>query len=201
MNASDERRIVANWNIILIGARGAGKTTVGRALALRLERPFIDIDEWIERFSGRSIRTLFAETGESGFRNLESSVIHRILQQDGQVVSVGGGAVMLRENRDWMHAGGQVLWLKADVEELVRRVASDPRSGGQRPALTALPPLEEMREILSQREPLYEQLADLAVETDSRRPEEIVGQIMAWLEHGPENTNQVTRPPAPPKQP
>jgi shikimate kinase len=182
VNRSTERAALARWNIILIGARGAGKTSVGRRLAQRLSRPFVDTDERMERLSGRSVRELFAERGETGFRDLESKTLRQALLENGQVVSVGGGAVVREENRNSLRTSGMCVWLTAPAPELARRVAGDPRSVDLRPALTPLPPGAEMQRLLDERGPLYAQLADLTIETSGREIEQIVDTILASID-------------------
>ena len=182
MSLRAERAALARWNIILIGARGAGKTSVGRQLAQKLSRPFVYTDERIERLTGRSVRELFAERGETAFRDLESKTLRQALHENGQVVSVGGGAVLRDENRNSLHTSGLCVWLTAPAPELARRVAADPRSADLRPALTPLSPGGEMQRLLDERGPLYAQLADLTIETSGRDVEQIIDTILASID-------------------
>lgn len=182
MSNAAERAALARWNIILIGARGAGKTSVGRRLAQRLQRPFVDTDERIERLTGRSVRELFAERGETGFRDLESKSLRQALLENGQVVSIGGGAVVRDENRNCLRTSGLCVWLTAPAAELARRVAADQRGAEARPALTTLAPAEEMERLLEERSPLYAQLADLTLDTTDRDIEQIVDTILASID-------------------
>lgn len=182
MSRADERGALARWNIILIGARGAGKTSVGRRLSERLTRPFVDIDERIERLTNRSVRELFSERGEGAFRDLESKSLRQALLENGQVVSVGGGAVLRDENRNSLRTSGLCVWLTAPAVELSRRVAGDPRSTDLRPALTTLAPGAEMQRLLDERAPLYAQLADLTIDTSGRDIDQIVDTILASID-------------------
>jgi shikimate kinase len=182
MSKAAERAALARWNIILIGARGAGKTSVGRRLAQRLQRPFVDTDERIERLTGRSVRELFAERGETGFRDLESKSLRQALLENGQVVSVGGGAVVRDENRNCLRTGGLCIWLTAPAAELLRRVAADEGSPTTRPALTTLSPADEMKRLLEERSPHYSQLADLTLDTADRDVDQIVDTIVASID-------------------
>lgn len=177
-----ERAALARWNIVLIGARGAGKTSVGRRLAQRLALPFVDTDERVERLTGCNVRELFSERGETAFRDLESKSLRQALLENGQVVSVGGGAVLRDENRNSLRTGGLCIWLTAPAGELARRVATDPRSLDSRPALTPLSPGAEMQRLLDERGPLYAQLADLTIDTTGRDVEQIVDTILASID-------------------
>jgi shikimate kinase len=182
VSRASERTALARWNIILIGARGAGKTSVGRLLARELSRPFVDTDERIERLTGRSVSQLFAERGETAFRDLESKTLRQALLENGQVVSVGGGAVVRDENRNSLRTSGLCVWLTAPASELARRVAGDARSAASRPSLTPLTPGAEMQRLLEERGPLYAQLADLTIETTGREVEQIVATILASID-------------------
>ncbi|RMF83405.1 MAG: shikimate kinase [Planctomycetota bacterium] len=170
----------AKDNLFLIGYRGAGKTCVGAIVADRLRRPFVDLDALIERTAGLSIRDLFEQHGEPAFRDLEQQTLAHVCADSSQVVSVGGGAVLREENRKRMKACGRCIWLRAATEELATRLAADPKTAAQRPALTARGVLEEIEEQLAQRAPLYERLADTIVDTTGRSIEAVAGEIVAW---------------------
>jgi len=124
-------------NVILIGYRGCGKTCVGRELAARLHWPFVDTDEQVEATAGRSIREIFEQDGEVAFRQLEPRAIADVTRASGQVIAVGGGALLSAANRAALRQAGVCVWLTAPATELRRRLRADPRTGATRPALTA----------------------------------------------------------------
>ncbi len=169
--------------VVLIGARGSGKTSVGRALASALGWEFVDIDERIERRAGRTIAEIFAGEGEGGFRALETRAIGEIAG-DGcgpRVVSAGGGAVLRVENRRALRGVGPCVWLTATVETLLRRVGSDPGGASRRPALSRAPAGVEMEAVLRAREPLYREMADVIIDTERLTPEDVVREVTAAL--------------------
>jgi shikimate kinase len=168
-------------NIILIGLRGCGKSSVGRELALRLGWPLVDTDKRIEATAGRSIREIFKQDGEASFRSLEAAVIAQVVQGSEQVISVGGGAVLSEPNRQALRAAGLCVWLTAPPEELYRRMLGDPRNHATRPALTDRDVLDEVRHLLKQREPLYAGLAHHVVETGGRPIGQVVDAVLALL--------------------
>jgi shikimate kinase len=173
-------------NVILVGARGSGKTSVGRELARRLGWVFIDTDAQAEAATGQSIRSLFEDGDEAFFRRLETGILRGAARQSQQVISVGGGAVLATENRELLRTAGVCIWLVAPAEELYRRVTQDPTSAERRPALTPLDGLEEMREVLRRRGPLYAEVAHHVVETGQRTIAEVADEVLRVLsEHGP----------------
>lgn len=168
-------------DIVLVGFRGCGKTSAARGLGQRLGRPAVDTDSLIEEQAGCSVREIFARLGEAAFRAMESRVLEEVIGRGGQVISVGGGAVLLEANRRVLRRG-VCVWLRASAEELARRLAADERSATLRPALTALPPEEEVRRLLAVREPLYREVADAAVDTEGKSAEDIIRGLMAVIE-------------------
>jgi shikimate kinase len=169
-------------HLFLIGYRGSGKTTVGRRLADRWSLPFTDSDEWIERQSGKSIRSIFAEDGEEAFRTLEEQAIEQLsLAVQPSVVSLGGGAILRSANRRRLREGGWSVWLQASPSELAQRIQADQATAERRPALTKLAGIEEIIQVLKQREPLYRETADLSVDTGGKPLEAIVDEIAAWI--------------------
>jgi shikimate kinase len=171
-------------NVILIGYRGCGKTSVGRLLATRLGWTLVDTDERIEAAAGRSIRDIFAQGGEAAFRRLEADAVAEVARGTRQVISVGGGAVLSEDNRRTLRAAGVRVWLTAPAEELYRRMRGDPRDARTRPALTGRGGLDEVRHLLAEREPLYAELADHVVPTGQRSVEQVVEAILAALGSG-----------------
>ncbi len=152
-------------HLVLIGPRGSGKSSVGRLAARLLGWEFADTDALIES-GGRTIAEVFAAEGESGFRVLEREVICDLQPVDNTVIATGGGAVLDAANRDHLAGLGKVIYLHATPERLVARIA-----GSNRPPLTDADPLEEMRRVLTHREPLYRALADAVLDTETLDPD------------------------------
>jgi shikimate kinase len=164
--------------LTLIGYRATGKTTLARLLAQRLGWEWIDADVEIERRAGKSIARIFAEDGEPAFRDIEVEVTRDLCQQRRLVLAAGGGAPMRAENREAMHAGGTVVWLKALPKTIHRRMTGDATTAGRRPDLTAQGGLAEIVQLLGRREPIYDETADFAVDTEEKTPEAIVAEIL-----------------------
>ncbi len=121
-------------NIVLVGYRGCGKSSVGRKLADRLWRAFVDVDEMIVRKAGKTIKAIFEEEGEPWFRDLEAQVVHDIMQLDDQVVALGGGTLMFEKNRQTIEqADAKVIYLRCDADVLCQRIQCDPASAATRP--------------------------------------------------------------------
>lgn len=165
-------------NITLIGYRGTGKSTVARLVAERLDWQWVDADSRVEELAGRTIREVFQAEGEAGFRDRETAVIRELAACDRLVIAAGGGAVLRPENRQVIKASGMTVWLVASAETIERRLTSDPSTASRRPALTTTDPREEIRQLLSQREPLYRLCADLIVDTDQCSAERVAEQIV-----------------------
>jgi shikimate kinase len=155
-------------NIILTGFMGAGKTTVGQITARKLNWTFVDTDSLIETEINCSIREFFCVHGEGIFRDIESRILEKVLQEKNQVISTGGGIILRETNRNMMKLHGIVVWLKASPEVIFGRVKNDM----SRPVLGEQPDLERIKEILSKRLPLYAE-ADFILETDNLSPETI----------------------------
>jgi shikimate kinase len=168
--------------ISLIGYRGTGKTSVAVVLARRLGWNWIDADEEIQRRSGQSIAEIFATVGEQGFRDLETlAILESTSSPDRLVLSCGGGAVLRPENRQALKAAGKVVWLQATPQTILKRLAADPRTAAQRPPLTSQGGLEEVRQLLAIREPLYAETADLAVDTEGKTLAAVAAEIVDGL--------------------
>jgi len=169
--------------LALIGYRGTGKSTVGRILSDRLSRPFLDADLEIEARAGRSIRAIFADWGEPVFRDWEERTLAELTEMfPDAIVATGGGAVLREANRRRIREFGHVAWLTADPSELARRLESDRRDLGERPALTAAGTIAEIAQVLAVRRPLYQGLADTVIETGDKSPDEVATAILGcWM--------------------
>jgi len=168
--------------LALVGYRGTGKTSVGRGLAHRLGRRFVDSDREVEARAGLSIREIFAEGGEPSFREWEALVLLDLTAQPGgAIVATGGGAVIREENRKALRRYGFVAWLAADPETLARRLRASRWGVDDRPSLTAAGTLGEIAEVLEARTPLYREVADAVVDTAGRTPEQVADAVLeAW---------------------
>jgi len=166
-------------NLVLIGYRATGKTTLARLLAERLGWDWVDADVEIERRAGKSIARIFAEDGEPAFRDLEAQVVADLCRSDRLVLAAGGGAPMREENRRRMRAAGQVVWLMARPETILARMCADQSTAARRPSLTDKSPLEEIVHLLEKRQPVYAATAHLRVDTEGKSPDQLVEEILA----------------------
>ena len=164
-------------SIVLVGMMGAGKSSIGRRLASRLNIPFVDADTEIEKAAGMSIADIFARHGEADFRSGEARVIARLLDGGPQVLATGGGAVMNADTRAAIKAKGVSIWLTAEVDVLMRRIH---KRRHERPMLQTADPAARLRELLAEREPAYA-LSDLTVQSREVPHEAIVTEIVAVL--------------------
>lgn len=162
--------------IVLVGLMGAGKTTVGRRLAQRLGLPFVDADVEIEKAAGETIPEIFEKHGEADFRDGERRVIARLLQNPRQVLATGGGAFMDPETRANIEARGISVWLRADLEVLMRRVLRR----GNRPLLKQADPRAVMQKLMSERYPVYG-TADITVDSIEGPHDHVVEEIIALV--------------------
>ena len=171
-------------NIVLIGLMGAGKTTVGALVARRLGRPFVDTDALVEREAGRSISAIFAGEGERGFRRREAAAIRQVAALRGQVVAVGGGAVLDPDNVTQLRGTGDLLLLDAEAATLADRLADT--SG--RPLLDAADAAsvaQTLDELRTARDAAYAAAASAVIDTDGRDPEQIASDIVEWARATP----------------
>ncbi|MGE0433332.1 MAG: shikimate kinase [Planctomycetota bacterium] len=162
--------------LVLVGMRGVGKTTVGRALAERLSLPFVDADAEIEARAGMPIPRIFAERGEPWFRALEAEVIGELLTRANIVLATGGGAVLDATTRERLRTAYQVVWLKAAADVLAARIA-----GSDRPSLTGADPADELAAVLAVREPLYREVSIHSIDVGERDAAAVVNQLFLWL--------------------
>lgn len=160
-------------NIYFVGMMGAGKTTIGRQLARRLKKRFIDCDHEVEARTGVRIPLIFEIEGETGFRRRESQVLQELSSEHGLVLATGGGAVLDPENRKRLSGTGLVVYLCAPPEELYARTQND----RNRPLLQVADPLGKLRELYAVRDPLYREVADLVFEGGRQSPMTVARQI------------------------
>ena len=165
-----------NRTIVLVGLMGAGKTSIGRRLASKMGLTFIDADTEIEKAAGKSIPDIFAEHGEAHFRDGERRVIARLLEKGGQVLATGGGAFMNVETRSAIKAHALSVWLKADLEVLLKRVV---KRGG-RPLLQDQDPAEVLQNLINIRYPVYAE-ADITVESLDVQHAQMVHEVLKAL--------------------
>jgi shikimate kinase len=176
--------------LALIGYRGTGKSTVGRILAERLKRRFLDADLEIEARARRSIRSIFNESGEAVFRDWEEQTLAELTSAfPDAIIATGGGAVLRETNRRRIRGLGFVVWLRADPSVLVRRLELDGRGLAERPPLTLAGTLAEISTVLEVRTPLYEELADAVFETGDKSPDEVAAAILGRWPDCPERNH------------
>ncbi len=169
-------------NLVLIGYRAVGKTSIGQRLAALLQRPFLDLDQILEQEAGESIPELVARTGWPEFRRREKELVARLAAPRGLILATGGGVVLDPENVARLRTGGHLVWLRARPETIRARLAQDPEQLQQRPGLTARGTLAEIDSVLQERLPLYQAAADFILEVDELGVEEAATRIAAWVE-------------------
>ena len=165
-------------NLFLIGMPGAGKTTVGRALARHLGKPFHDSDHEIEMRTGVRVAVIFEIEGEGGFRRREAEIIERMTALENVVLATGGGAVLDPLNRQHLKDRGFVVYLHAAPRELWRRTRHDK----SRPLLQGSDPRSRLEDIYRLRDPLYRETADLVIDTGRQSASVLVGELLQKLE-------------------
>ena len=168
----------AHANVFFIGLMGAGKTTVGRALARRLNRPFFDSDHEVVARTGVAIPIIFEVEGEDGFRAREAQVIDELTQRSGIVLATGGGAVLRLENRCHLKERGLVIYLRANPHELWLRTRRDKN----RPLLQTEDPRRRLETLFAERDPLYSECAHLVIETGRPSINNLVNTVLGHLD-------------------
>jgi shikimate kinase len=167
-------------NIVLIGYRCAGKTVVGKRLADRLQRRFVDTDDLIESKEGK-ISSILKSHGWDYFRAMEKRMIEEISKEDNLVIALGGGAVLDPDNIVNLERNGLIIWLMADPEVLRKRMNQDPRTFASRPTLTGKGTLEELEEMIAYRNPFYDKAAKIQFDTSALDVEAVVENILTVL--------------------
>lgn len=182
-----QARIDLPGSIFLVGMMGAGKTSVGRVLAKRLQKSFYDSDHLIEDRTGVKIPVIFEIEGETGFRVRESAVVDELTALRDIVLATGGGAVLSETNRDRLRTRGTVVYLRASVRDLLNRTRHDKN----RPLLQAADPRARLTELYETRDPLYREVAHLTIDTGNQSLTSLVNRLcQLLLETRPEQPSQ-----------
>lgn len=194
MAAADGAQLGIGKVIVLVGLPGSGKSSVGRALARRVGVAWVDSDQAIEMHLGHAIREYFESQGEAAFRDLEERFIDELSRGAG-VLSTGGGAVLREVNRRRLRERGTVIYLRSAPEQLFRRVRHDTK----RPLLQVADPLERLKALHAERDPLYREAAHFVVDTHGLSMPMLVNRIMMQLELGGQLNGAANElPPEPP---
>ncbi len=164
-------------NLFLIGPMGAGKTTMGRQLAKKLHLEFVDSDRVIEERTGVDIPLIFEKEGEEGFRKREQAIIDELTGRDNIVLATGGGAVLDPDNRRHLKQRGTVIYLHSDIRHLIERVRHDKN----RPLLQTEDPEAKLRELMTIRDPLYRETADIVINTGEQSIRSVINGILDKL--------------------
>ncbi|MGQ9688102.1 MAG: shikimate kinase [Desulfobaccales bacterium] len=186
MSGNTSDRLTAGRNLVLIGGRASGKTSVGQALAKILGRPFVDLDEVLTAEAGCAIADLVAREGWPEFRRREKALVARYGRRSGQVLAPGGGVVLDPENVAILREQGLIVWLKADAATLARRLRNDEGGFASRPSLTGADPAAEMARVLAEREPLYEAAAHVVLDTADLSIPEVIERLLHLIGATPE---------------
>jgi shikimate kinase len=176
--------------IILIGYRCTGKTSAGKRLAAQLGIPFYDTDDLIQGHTGKTIGELVGEEGWDAFRAKEREIIKQLPLSTDAVIAAGGGAIMDAENRNILKQSGLCVWLTADVNTILQRMQTDQASDATRPPLSRDGLERETVEILRERTPIYQGLADFSVDTSGKKIDAVVDEICNVLACQPFNVQR-----------
>ncbi len=173
-------------NLYLIGYRCSGKTTIGKSIAMTIGWSFVDSDLLVIGKNGKSIKDIIDTAGWDAFRRMERSALKQICTKDRQVVATGGGVVLDAENIRAMKTSGKVVWLDASAATILQRMRQDKNTENFRPALTDKGRVEEIEDMLLERNPLYENASDFSIHTDDVPVTEITQKIIQKLSVGPD---------------
>ena len=168
-------------NLVLIGYRATGKTSVGARLAEVLQRPFVDLDQVLVREAGRSVADIVAQGGWAEFRRLEKQLVARYRNARGLVLATGGGVVLDPNNVAALRENGIIIWLTADPAAIQARLAQDQPRDANRPSLTGGDTIREVAEVLEGRAPLYQAAAQIIVDTTHNSVAQVVELVLAAL--------------------
>jgi len=165
-------------NVALIGFMGVGKTMVGKTLAERLNKEFVEMDALIEQKTGKSIPDIFKQDGEVAFRELEIEIAKEIAQRKNQVIACGGGIVLNKINIDRLRKESIIVYLTASPEVILKRTSGDDE---KRPLLNVPDPAVEIQELLEFRRPFYERAADIQIDTSEFTVNSVAEKIISKL--------------------
>lgn len=175
--------ISAQASLALVGLRGTGKSTIGRIVAERSKRLFLDADRELEAEASQSIAEIFATEGEESFRDQEQRVIARLCDRQGLVLATGGGAILRAANRSALRRFGVVVWLRTDPAVLADRIRSAPGGVAGRPPLTQAGTLAELGSVLSSRAHLYHEVADAEIQTGGKGLAQVADEVLrVWTQ-------------------
>ncbi len=165
-------------NVVLIGYRGTGKSTIGKVLAARLGRPLVSTDAEVVKLAGHAIPAIVEQHGWEYFRDLESKVCQELAVRNGVIIDTGGGAILRPQNVEVLKQTGKLFWLTASVETIAKRIGTDT----QRPSLTGTKSfVDEIQDVLHDRLPKYQAAADAIIETEGRSLTQVADEILAQL--------------------
>lgn len=165
-------------NIALIGFMGVGKTTVGKALAFKLGKKFVRIDDQIVKLAEKSILEIFQQDGEKRFRELEIEIVNRISEEENIVIDCGGGVILNKVNVDRLKKNSKIILLTAPPEIIFTRISNE---NEERPLLDTANKLERIKELSALRESLYKESADFEIDTSNLSVDEVVNEILKLL--------------------
>jgi shikimate kinase len=168
-------------NLVLIGYRATGKTSVGTRLAAILGRPFVDLDQVLVQEAGRSIDAIVAQEGWDGFRRREKALVARYRHTAGQVLATGGGVILDPDNVAALRENGILIWLTADPAVIQARLALDRPQDANRPSLTGEDTIREVAAVLEARLPFYQAAAEIIVDTTQRDLQQVVDLVLAAI--------------------
>jgi shikimate kinase len=172
-------------NLFLIGYRCTGKTTVGKSIAATIGGVFVDTDILLVKNHGKNIKDIIDTEGWDAFRRMEQATLKQICAKDRQVVATGGGVVLAPDNVRMMKGNGRIVWLCASAATIRKRMSGDETTGNFRPALTHRGRMEEIEDMLLERNPYYQDACEFSVHTDDMQVDEIAAKIIKKLQVGP----------------